>query len=50
MAQCVKDLLLLLLWPGLDPWPGNFGMPWTGPRKKKRKKGPERSLATQNKC
>lgn len=23
MAQWVKDLALLLLWPGFDPWPQN---------------------------
>ena len=34
MAEQVKDpaLTLLwlrpLLWHGLDPWPGNFHMPW----------------------
>ena len=40
MAQQVMDpssLLLWhgsLLWQGFDPWPGNFHMPWTQPKKK----------------
>ena len=34
MDQQVKDLVVSLLWLGsllwcgLDPWPGNFHMPW----------------------
>ena len=23
-----------LLWPGFNPWPGNFRMPWAQPKKK----------------
>ena len=34
----VKDLVLLLLWHGFDPWPGNFHMPWVLPKKKKERK------------
>ena len=39
MAQQVKDLVLSLqwhrslLWPGLDPWPGSFHIPWVWPKK-----------------
>ena len=29
----VKDLALSLLWPGFDPWPRNFCMPWEWPKK-----------------
>lgn len=41
-AQWVKDPALLQLWHRsqlqleLDPWPGNFPMPWGQPKKKKR--------------
>ena len=44
MAQWVKDQALslqqlgLLLWPGFDPWPRNFWMPWAWPKKKKKSK------------
>ena len=31
-AQWVMDLVLSLLWPGFDPWPGNFHMPWAWPK------------------
>ena len=27
----VKDPVLSLLWPGFDPWPGNFCMSWGWP-------------------
>ena len=37
VAQCVKDLVLLLLWHGFDPWPGNVYMLWMWPKKKKKK-------------
>ena len=35
----VKDLALLLLWLGFDPWtkPVNFGMPQTWPKIKNKK-------------
>ena len=39
MTQWVKDLALSLLWLwlqlwcGFDPWPRNFRMPWTWPKK-----------------
>ena len=42
-AQQIKDLALSLLWLWLqlwyrfDPWPGNFLMLWTQPKKKKKK-------------
>ena len=29
-----KVLTLSQLWRGFDPWPGNFCMPWAGPKKK----------------
>ena len=38
LAQRVKDPVLLKLWRrsqlwlGLDPWPGNFRMPWVHPK------------------
>ena len=32
-AQRIKDLVLSLLWCMFDPWPGNFPMPWVGPKK-----------------
>ena len=32
----IKDLVLSILWPGLDPWPGNFGMPQEQTEKKKK--------------
>ena len=38
--QWVKDLALslqwlwVLLWLGFDPWPREFHMPWTQPKKK----------------
>ena len=44
MALWVKDLALSLLWlgsqlwRGLDPWPGNFHMPWTWQKKKEGRK------------
>ena len=44
MAQCVKDLVLSLLWHGLllwhrfSPWPRNFCMLQSQPKKKKKKK------------
>ena len=28
----VKDLALLLLWLGVDPWPRNFLIPWACPQ------------------
>ena len=28
MGLVVKDLTLLLLWHGFNPWPGNFSMLW----------------------
>ena len=31
MAQQVKYLALLLLWLGLDPWPGKFHISWVCP-------------------
>ena len=40
----VKDLALLLLWHGFDPWSENFLMPWVLPKKKKKKK--EKSVYT----
>ena len=41
MAQQVKDLVLSLLWRGLDPWPWNFHRQQAWPKGKKRqgKKG-----------
>lgn len=42
VAQPVKDLLLsllwlwLLLWLGLDCWPGNFYKPWAQPKNKEQ--------------
>ena len=47
MAQQVKDLvsllwLWLLLWWGLDPWSGNFHMPWARPKEKRKKNKRER--------
>ena len=33
MAQWVKVLALSLLWCGFAPWPKNFHMPWTRPKK-----------------
>ena len=38
MAQQVKDLVLLLLWLGFHPWPGNFYMPRAWPKKNKKTK------------
>ena len=35
MAQHVKDLALSLLWHVFNPWPGNFRMPQTWPKKEK---------------
>ena len=41
VTQWVKDPALSLqrlgslLWCGLDPWPGNFHMPWAQPKYKK---------------
>ena len=32
--QRVKDLGLLLLWCGFDPWPGNFCILWVRPKTK----------------
>ena len=32
VAQLLKDLALSLLWHGFNPWPGNFHMPWAGPK------------------
>ena len=43
-AQQVKDPTLAwqglksLLWCGFDPWPGNFHMPHTAKKEKKKKK------------
>ena len=34
VAQRVKDLALLLTWCRFNPWPRNFRMPLTGPKKK----------------
>lgn len=31
MAQCVKYLVLSLLWGRFDPYPGNFLVPWSHP-------------------
>ena len=31
MVQQVKDPALSLLWPGFNPWPGNFHVPWVWP-------------------
>ena len=31
----VKNLALSLLWCGLDPWPGNFHMPWVQQKRRK---------------
>lgn len=36
MAQCVKDLVVLLLWRGFSPWPWNVHMLWEQPKKKKK--------------
>ena len=33
MVQQVKDLVVLLLWHGFDPWLRNFHMPWVRPKK-----------------
>ena len=35
----VKDLVLSLLQLGFDLWPGNLGVQWAWPKKKKRKEG-----------
>ena len=32
VAQWVKDLALLLLWHGFDPWPRNVCMLWVWPK------------------
>ena len=32
----LKDPVLLQLWLGFSPWPGNFHMPWVQPLKKKK--------------
>ena len=43
MAQGVKDPALLLLWlrsmlwRKFNPWPGNFYIPWSQPKKEKEK-------------
>ena len=34
----VKNLMLPPLWPRFNPWPRNFHVLWTQPRKKKKKK------------
>ena len=34
----LKDKVLLHLWIGVNPWPGNFHMLWVQPFKKKKKK------------
>ena len=44
MAQCVKDLVVLLLWHRFDPWAGNFHMLQAGPKIKQNK---SRVLMTQ---
>ena len=36
-SRVVSAVAWLLLWNMFDPWPGNFHMPQTWPRKKKRK-------------
>ena len=44
MAQWDKESVLsplclgLLLWYRFSPWPRNFHMPWTWPKKRKKKK------------
>ena len=42
VAQWVKDLVLSLLWHGLDPCPGNFHMPQLQPKKRKKKERKEK--------
>ena len=37
VAQQIKDLVLLLLWRGFDPWPGNFHMSWARPKQQQQK-------------
>ena len=43
MAQRVEDpalsllWLTLLLWQEFSPWPGNFRMPWAGPKENQTK-------------
>ena len=34
----VKDLILSLLWLGLDPYPNNFCMLWVQPKKRTKTK------------
>ena len=36
LAQQVKDLALLLLWCGFDPWPEKFCILQVQPKKKKK--------------
>lgn len=38
VVQGVKDLVLSLLWHGVDPWPGKFHMPWKKFNKKDKSK------------
>ena len=44
----VKDLVLLLLWLGFDPWPGNFHMPQIQPKQKQKQKPMTKSLLSGN--
>ena len=37
VSQCLKDLILSLLWLAFDPWPGKFCMPWPRPKQNKNK-------------
>ena len=46
VGQPVKDLVLLLLWHGFDPWPGNFCMlqVWWGKKKWKAEQKGKRNV------
>ena len=52
MAQWVKNPALslqwlrLLLWHRFNPWPRNFCMPWTKPKKKTNKQTKKKHQAT----
>ena len=37
-SSFVTAVAQVMVWPGLDPWPRNFHMPWGGQKKEKKKK------------
>ena len=39
-----EGLVSSLLWLGFDPWPGNFGMPWSWPKNRQVKRSQLRFL------